>query len=323
MDNLTHTLAGAALAEAGLKRYSGLGTAALLIGANLPDLDAVAIPFGENFTFRRGWTHGPVALVLLPLLLTAALVGWDRWQARRGVRPAERPPVHPRHLLLLSAAAVLSHPFLDWLNSYGIRLLMPFDETWFYGDSVFIIDPWIWLALGAGVLLARGWSGRRPGSPGPARASLVAVGAYIALMLLGSRAARHLATRHMVAVQGEVPARVMAGPVPLNPLRRELIYDMGDHYRFGSVGLDPPAGVVLEPGALPTNHRHPAARAGMRREEVRDFLYWSRFPFFTVEGSGEATVLHVGDARFSRGPGGWASVSVTVSTGRASRSPSP
>ena len=24
---------------------------------------------------------------------------------------------------------------------------MPFDHRWFYGDAMFIIDPWLWLAL--------------------------------------------------------------------------------------------------------------------------------------------------------------------------------
>jgi inner membrane protein len=32
---------------------------------------------------------------------------------------------------------------------------MPFDGSWFYGDSVFIVDPWLWLILGLGVLLPR------------------------------------------------------------------------------------------------------------------------------------------------------------------------
>ena len=50
MDNLCHTLVGAALAEAGLKRRSPYGTATLLISANLPDVDALVFftntPFG-------------------------------------------------------------------------------------------------------------------------------------------------------------------------------------------------------------------------------------------------------------------------------------
>ena len=30
---------------------------------------------------------------------------------------------------------------------------MPFDERWFYGDTLFIIDPWIWLGLGGALFL--------------------------------------------------------------------------------------------------------------------------------------------------------------------------
>jgi hypothetical protein len=86
----THSLAGAALGEAGLKRRAGLGLAALIIGANLPDVDVIAIPFRESLAFRRGWTHGPLAVLVLPVLLTLALVGWVRLQTRRGRRPAGR-----------------------------------------------------------------------------------------------------------------------------------------------------------------------------------------------------------------------------------------
>jgi inner membrane protein len=313
MDNLTHTLAGAALGEAGLKRLSSLGMAALMIGANLPDIDALAIPAGEGLTFRRGWTHGPVALVVLPVVLTVGLIGWDRWQARRGNRPVGRPPVRPAHLLLLSSLGVLSHPFLDWLNTYGIRLLMPFSDRWFYGDSIFIIDPWIWLALGTGVLLSR----RRGDShevpvPRPARLALAAVTAYIGLMLMGTRDAHDAAMRHMRAAEQREPLRVMAGPVPLNPLRRQLIYDMGEHYRFGVVDWVPSRTVTLEPGVLPTNLGHPAVRRSASHQDVQGFLYWSRFPFFTVEERADLLRVRAGDARFSRRPGGWAGVEVEV-----------
>lgn len=305
MDNLTHTLAGAALGEAGLKRLSGLGMAALAIGANLPDLDVLAIPFGANLTFRRGWTHGPLALLVLPVLLTAALVGWDRLQARRGARPAGRQPVRPRPLLLLSFVGVLSHPLLDWLNSYGIRLLMPFSGRWFYGDSIFIIDPWIWLALGTGVYLSRRRGG---GAPRPSRLSLALVAGYVGLMVAGSRSAHGHAVRHLEAEEGRTPRRVMAGPVPLDPTRRELIYDLGDEYRFGSLRWRPAARVELEPGGLPTRLDDPAVRAAMDDPRVAGFLSWSRFPFFEVEDGR----VRVADARFARrAGGGWASVEVT------------
>ena len=161
MDPLTHTLVGANLASTKLGKKTRLATAACLIGANAPDIDVSAYFRGEDFAigFRRGWTHGALAVVVLPVVLWVILLLWDR--ARRGgTDPSEgsdelRPRLNPGWLLTLCAIAVLTHPFLDWLNVYGMRLLMPFDPTWFYGDSVFIMDPWLWLILGAAWLVPR------------------------------------------------------------------------------------------------------------------------------------------------------------------------
>src|SRR6185295_8466000 len=80
IDPVCHTLAGAALARSGLARRTALGTATLLIGANLPDLDVLAYLDGPaaDLSFRRGWTHGLPALIVLPFVLTAAILGLDR-----------------------------------------------------------------------------------------------------------------------------------------------------------------------------------------------------------------------------------------------------
>ena len=32
---------------------------------------------------------------------------------------------------------------------------MPFSSRWFYGDTLFIIDVWLWLILGLGIYAAR------------------------------------------------------------------------------------------------------------------------------------------------------------------------
>ncbi|HEV8600059.1 MAG TPA: metal-dependent hydrolase [Gemmatimonadales bacterium] len=128
MDNLTHTLAGFALAESGLKHTTRLGTATLVLAANLPDLDGLSYLFGsatDGLAFRRGWTHGVLAMVLLPPLLTAGMLGWSRLGGGAGAR------VRGGWLLLLAAIGVISHPLLDLLNTYGVRLLMPFSERWF------------------------------------------------------------------------------------------------------------------------------------------------------------------------------------------------
>lgn len=152
MDPIAHTLAGATLSQTGLKKLTPLATACLVIGANLPDIDGVTNFLGRDTAlyYRRGITHGLAAMAILPIILTGIFLAYDRfWRLKR--HPHKK-PVKPIALLGLSYLSVFSHPLLDWLNTYGVRLLMPFDARWFYGDTLFIIDPWMWLLMSAGVV---------------------------------------------------------------------------------------------------------------------------------------------------------------------------
>ena len=87
MDNLCHTLVGAAFGEAGLKRRTRFGSATLMIASNLPDIDVLAFATGIPAALRRGWTHG-AAQLLLPVALTAIVLAvdrrWPRTPARHG-----------------------------------------------------------------------------------------------------------------------------------------------------------------------------------------------------------------------------------------------
>jgi len=153
MDPIAHTFAGMALAAAGLRRATPLAATALFMGVNAPDVDVFSGFFAdyESLAFRRGWTHGILALALWPFVLTGVLLAWDRYVRLRrkpGAAPARAGP-----LLALTAIAVVSHPTLDWLNNYGLRWLMPFDGRWFYGDALFVIDPWFWLLVGGAAFL--------------------------------------------------------------------------------------------------------------------------------------------------------------------------
>ncbi len=106
MDPVAHTFTGAALAAAGLRRATPLATAALLIGANIPDVDVLSY-FADEFkavAFRRGWTHGVLALALWPFVVTGALLLWDRWVRRR--RNAAAAPARAGPLLAVAALAV-------------------------------------------------------------------------------------------------------------------------------------------------------------------------------------------------------------------------
>lgn len=320
MDNLCHTLAGAALAESGLRRRTALGTATLLIGANLPDLDVLAYLGGPlaDLEFRRGWTHGVVALVVLPVLLTVAMLAFDRLtrRARRAVLPTQ---VHAGQLLFLSAIAILSHPILDSLNTYGVRWLVPWTDARVYGDTLFIIDPWVWLVLGAGVWLSRRRRHARLRTvvpERPARLALAAGAAYVAAMALSSVAARRIVTAETPAAFGPEPVEaMMVAPVAANPFRREVVVTQGDaHSAAAFRWLRVPH---LDAGTVERFPRvaldDPRAAAAATTVVGRRFLGWARFPSLLIDSSSAAPVVHFIDVRYARRPGvRFGSVSIPV-----------
>jgi len=293
MDNVCHTLVGAAFGEAGLKRRTRFGSAALIIAANLPDVDVLVFATDTPFiSFRRGWTHGIAAQLLLPVVL--AVTFWLVGRVRPG--PDGTRPVHAGWLLGLSYAGVYSHIFLDYLNNYGIRLLTPFDWRWFYGDAVFIVDPRLWLVLGFGV-----WLARRRKSPGPSRVALVIATVYIAVMLLTARAGRGIVEQRWKDAHGEPPRAIMVGPQLLSPLRRDIIIDAGSHYEAGRLTF--PSSVVLWPEQMPKNDDRPDVATARAAPNVAAFLVWSRFPYWTFERVEGGTRVTVRDARFIEGGG--------------------
>jgi inner membrane protein len=159
MDNVTHTLVGAALAETGLKRLTPLATTALLLGANFPDLDIVIgydkLAYLEH---HRGITHALIAIPLLSLLLAGLIYAGSHWWQRRQ-------PQHQRArfwpLFVLSFLAMSTHPLLDFTNSYGWRPFLPWNSQWYYGDIAFVVDPWLWVGLGGTLMLATATTRRR------------------------------------------------------------------------------------------------------------------------------------------------------------------
>ena len=294
MDNLTHSLVGAVLGQAGLKRLSGLGLPTLIIAANIPDIDAGCTIYGiESLAMRRGLTHGPIAMLVLPLLLTGAMVAWDRWQAKRGTRPLDRPEVKPLALFLLALIGTLSHPAFDWLNNYGIRLLEPFSSQWFYGDSIFIIDVWMWLGLGASVWLSRKREKANASDwTNPARVAIVAVLGYLAFNIGLTWHIEAKASDTLVAA-GLSPTLVVASPMPVAFWRREVLWRDGTQYARGDYDLF--IGLKLDPERRALGMKDPRiAAAKANRADVAAFLFWSRMPFSVPADK----ALLIGDQRF-------------------------
>ena len=153
MDNLAHSLVGLAAAKAGLEGLSPGATAVCLLAANAPDSDVAILLVADRWTFlhyHRHITHSIIGTLALALILPIVFWMVDRLIARWR---SQAPVVRLRGLILASLIVSATHPFLDWTNNYGVRLLLPWSSRWFYGDLVFIADPFIWLVLGGAVFL--------------------------------------------------------------------------------------------------------------------------------------------------------------------------
>jgi inner membrane protein len=286
VDNLTHSLVGALLGQAGLKRLSGRAMATLVIAANIPDIDAVATVLGtESLAIRRGITHGPVAMLFLPPLLVGLVLLWNRWRA------AEQ-PVRPGALLLLAYIGTLSHPALDFLNSYGIRLLEPFSSRWVYGDTLFIIDLWVWAALILGFVWSRRAEKRGGRWRTPALASFTAIAAYIAGNGLITYRAEEIAWKELDSRQ-LMPTLVVANPEPLTFWRRSILWRNARVHGTSPFALG--ERFQLDHRSSQNNLSHPALAANRDRPDVAAFLFWSRMPF-VAERDGRAYLM---DQRFS------------------------
>jgi inner membrane protein len=295
MDNLTHSLAGAVLGQMGLKTKTGLAMPTLIIAANLPDIDAFATLLGghQHLALRRGITHGPIAMVVLPLLLWGLMLAWDKW------RPSEkRLPVHKGWLLALAYIGTLSHPALDWLNNYGIRLLEPFSSRWFYGDTIFIIDIWIWAALIAAVWTSRRRERRGTGNwQRPAWLGFTAICAYIfANGLITERAER--LTADAVQKQHRIkPELVVANAVPVQFWKRDMQWRYGTRYGYGWFTL--PSDVFVHGKVRETGMNAAGVVENVTADaEGKAYLFWSRMPVATISGEGDKRILTISDQRF-------------------------
>ncbi len=342
MDPLTHTLVGASLAATRLGQTTRRATAALVIGVNLPDLDVLSYVNGGDAAlgFRRGWTHGVPALLLLPLLLALVLGLIAR------SRPADcgSPPLSIPRLAALSYLAVWTHPALDWLNTYGMRWWMPLRESWSYGDAVFIMDPWLWLILGVSWLLTRSRSrplllgmliptllllaavaGRAPGYLLVAAAVLSIL--WLAALTRPPANARRLATLPLVGlalgalyigalllVQQTTEARVrtelaqrsipvhdlMVGPSPARPDRWDVLVDAGPVHRYGTWRWFGSPALTLEERQLPTARASPVWPEVMASDAIPGFRRWTRFTWIEVETRDDRRIVHLMDARYAR-----------------------
>ena len=210
MDNITHSLLGVALAELALpaaatkpQRRAFFVTG--IIAANLPDADLVYTGITPGplvyLLHHRGHTHTLVGLVAQALLIGAVCL---LPAIRRRVAPLEL------HLGLVVALALVGHLVLDSWNSYGVHPFWPWDVRWFYGDAIFILEPWLWLLLGvAAALNLRDRRGRA--ALAAALVLIVVVPTLFGMLRVGALAALLVAAGAATALSSRWTPRVRSG----------------------------------------------------------------------------------------------------------------
>ena len=162
MDNLTHSLFAITLGRTPLGRAGRGTTAALLIASNAPDADIIAVAGGtaKYLEWHRGMTHGPLGVVGLSVIVAALVhVGRAAWDRRRAAQakspPATSPDASLPMLVALSLVGVTFHILMDLPTAYGVRVLSPFSWRWFGVDWMPIVDVYLLIVMGSGLLFAR------------------------------------------------------------------------------------------------------------------------------------------------------------------------
>jgi inner membrane protein len=179
VDNLAHALVGAALgravADPNVPRAALLGA----VAANAPDWAELFIGLpADRSTFlvlHRGITHSLVGALIETIGLTLLVGLGTRWWVQRRGGGGVAPPWG--WLALCIGIAVLSHLYMDWQGSYGLRPFLPWNATWYYGDWIAIVDPFFWLLP----LIALAWGTERHWTP---LAAVLAVGGFMTFLVV-------------------------------------------------------------------------------------------------------------------------------------------
>lgn len=165
MDNLSHSLAGAVAGEFihrslpkekdpkqnSLRRRLLLATS--ILANSFPDLDLVLTPLLPPplgyLLHHRGHTHTILYSIPQALLLFAMI--WVCWPSARRLLKSSR-TARKSFIITLFTGFIL-HLTMDYLNSYGIHPFHPFNSDWFYGDMIFIVEPFFWVTFGVPMIM--------------------------------------------------------------------------------------------------------------------------------------------------------------------------
>jgi len=301
MDNLTHTLTGIAISQAGFNRKTRYATLAIVIGANIPDIDSVSGFWGSvaYLQHHRGITHSILGVIVLGVALAAVFYFFGK-----RVRPKKSGPhLNGRWLLLGCLAATGSHLLLDFTNSYGIRPFLPFSGHWYAWGIEPIVDPLLWLILIVGLalpalfrLITEEVGARKTGFQTGAIISLCAVAALWGLRDFSHR--RALNMLDSIRYHQANPQQLGAFPTFTNPFEWTGVVETANAFYVLPVGT---INADLAPAEARVFHKpepSPALKKALETRTGRVFMDFARFPWAQVVPTEKGVTVTVRDLRF-------------------------
>jgi inner membrane protein len=287
MDNVTHSLVGLMLS-----RVSGRNAWMMVVAANLPDADIISWAGGSltYIEYHRGIAHSLLALplmALIPMLLFRSR-SWQSYAA--------------------CLVGVLSHLLLDWTNTYGIRMLLPFSGRWLHLDMTDVVDPWIWLAFLLAVA-APALAGLVSSEIGAKKSSGAKQGwAWVALAFLlayeGGRFAAHqraLAVMGARLYNGKQANRLSAIPNRWTPFQWRGVAEGGGGAEGNGYVVDVPVDLNTEfdPSEGRIDYGSPPNEAAQKTRAFEVFGRFNQLPFWKTEKLADgATEVQLIDLRF-------------------------
>lgn len=104
----------------------------LIISCVIPDIDSISIVAGFEavFQYHRGPTHSFLAVLLIPLAISAVYAGFKRLSAKEF-----------RLIFLICLCGISSHVILDLITPWSTEVLWPFSSEGISYDVTSIFDP--------------------------------------------------------------------------------------------------------------------------------------------------------------------------------------
>ena len=294
MDNLTHTLTGICLSRAGLNRFTPLATLILVVASNVPDSDIITL-LGGSESYLHWHRHLTHSLMAAPLLAMAIAFAFRFFQPSLSLLP----------VFFIALCGVASHLLEDLTNVYGVRLLLPFNSTWFDWDLTPVIDLWIWAAFGIAMMAP--FLSRLVGSeigerrvPGGGRSFAIAALLFV-ILYNGGRAIVH--SRLLTVLDSReyadaAPRRVAAFPASMNPLSWRGVVETDSAYLLFDFKL--PA--AFDPAVADTVLKAQPSAAiteAAKTSPFRVLAEFAQYPVYNVTPRPEGgTAVRLSDLRF-------------------------